>query len=66
MGRWEASQNMLKRTYGFRLVLGDFEVDSQMRDIALEWLLSGSRSGYMIEYLNSFYLESKKNGARIR
>ena len=45
MGKWEASQNMLERTYGFGLVLGDFEVGSHMWDIALDWPLLGSRSG---------------------
>lgn len=55
----------VEKNYGFGLVLADFEVGSQLWDIVLDWLLSGNRSGYVIEYLNNSYLEGKKNGARI-
>lgn len=48
MGRHWASQSSLKRTpCGFGLALGDFGVGSWMRDVALDWVLSGGRASAM-------------------
>ena len=45
-------------------MLGDFEVGSWMQDVALDWVLSGSRASAMTGCLNDSYLEGKQKGAR--
>lgn len=45
-------------------MFGDCEEGSRKLGFALDWMLSGWEGDSMTRYLNSFYLESRRNEAK--
>lgn len=50
----------------FEFVLDDLREGLRKQGFALDWILSGSRSNSIIEYLNNFYPEGRRNKAELK
>lgn len=47
-------------------MLDDLREGLRKQGFALDWILSGSRSNSIIEYLNNFYPEGRRNKAELK